>query len=767
MMRLLVKLFSLVILIGALVTPTSNAVYSDTETSVGNTFTAGCWSPPSVPVLVSPADNYMASASSEWNLHPVMDWNDSTFVCPGETVTYQYQSFRNDLSHVAYTSGWLTASQIPAPGTPEGVYYWRVKAKDSSGRESDWSLPWKISVDRTPPVTTLKFDTKPINEKIVNGGFNGNLNGWITQGEVVYDSGTARIGHMADDGKGIWENKLSQQIQPGAKNLSFYYNFFSYDTGMDDPGMVVRLNDYNVFYLSASEIEAGGDPNSSGWIQLSFDISQISDPVLQIIFYSGNTGNEFNQSWVYIDNVSTNEVVADDSTSFTLSANEPATIYYSLDGGAQVIHPSNSFNVNDMTVDKVWYYSCDLAGNCESLQSRRIVKDITEPVAITDLEAFGNSKHSVNLTWMAPFDTTVYDIRYSQSPITEGNFYSAFQAPNPPAPRQAGDPQEFDVVGLDSDTPYYFALRAGDAALNWSLISNVVSAATEDEVVDPDINPGDVVINELMWMGTTSKNVDEYVELRNMTDRTIDISGWTVAGATIPAGRIIAPHGYFLISDFDAARSKINVTPDFVVGLGGTNDDAFTLDNFNLEVILRNSSSAIIDVADNGEGLPAAGQHTDPDIHRSMERDATPGNGADASVWHTCFDNSALMHAYWDSGATECGTPGHENLSQAPTNTESTLKLFSADHKISFTVTNISQFNLLKYTLTYDSDSGEQAIIGQIEFDGQDQIEVKDLITGICSSGGVCVYHEGITEIKLEVELSGIINRTLMETLSL
>ncbi|MCD6334669.1 MAG: lamin tail domain-containing protein, partial [Candidatus Latescibacteria bacterium] len=38
---------------------------------------------------------------------------------------------------------------------------------------------------------------------------------------------------------------------------------------------------------------------------------------------------------------------------------------------------------------------------------------------------------------------------------------------------------------------------------------------------------GDVVINELMWMGSTASSADEWIELRNTTDSEILLSGWT------------------------------------------------------------------------------------------------------------------------------------------------------------------------------------------------------------------------------------------------
>ncbi len=39
---------------------------------------------------------------------------------------------------------------------------------------------------------------------------------------------------------------------------------------------------------------------------------------------------------------------------------------------------------------------------------------------------------------------------------------------------------------------------------------------------------GDVVFNELMWMGSTASTADEWIELRNMTDVALDLSGWTI-----------------------------------------------------------------------------------------------------------------------------------------------------------------------------------------------------------------------------------------------
>ena len=760
-MKLISKLLILLILIFTPLIGITNAVYVDTETSSGNTFTAGCWTAPTVPTPLSPADDDYINTTDI-----ILDWSDSDFVCPGETVEYQYKWNSSE-------SVWQQASTATF-SVPEGTHTWQVRAKDSQGYVSDYSAPWTVTVDRTPPNTQLTFNGYSINEAVANGGFEYGIANWERQGQVIIQGADAytgpnsgaymvRIGHTSDDGREIWENKLSQKLQPGAKNLSFYYNFFSSDSFNDDPGMVVRLNDYNVFYLSAGDIENFDSPNSSGWTQLSFDISQIPDPTLEIIFYSGNTKDEFAQSWVYIDDVSTAEAVANNDQ-FTLTASGSTQIYYSFGGGPFI--GGTAFDLDNITGSTlVRYYSVDAAGNTEGINTRRLVKDIQKPDVIIDLITTATSKQTVNLTWTVPADITVYDIRYALTPILDDtDFAAAVPVLNPPAPRLAGEFQSFTVSGLDSNTLYYFAIKSADAALNWSEISNPGSDTTldpTDPFSDPDINPGDVVINELMWMGTSGSADDQYLELRNMTDQVISLKNWTVAGVIIPDGKTLPAQGYFLISNFDKAGSKINVDPDLV-------DSSLVLSNLDAQYILKDSLGNEIDTADNGEGVPAAGQFdSGGNIYYSMERDATPDNGENADVWHTIFDDSALMHSYWDLDAVEKGTPGGENLSQAVTPTETTLKLSYSDHKVGLTVFNTARFNQLKYTLTYESDSGPQGITGTIDINNQPNLEVKDLFLGTCSSGGTCVYHEGVKQINLEVVLSGAIERTLTTSLAL
>lgn len=163
--------------------------------------------------------------------------------------------------------------------------------------------------------------------------------------------------------------------------------------------------------------------------------------------------------------------------------------------------------------------------------------------------------------------------------------------------------------------------------------------------------PGDVVINELMWMGSTASSADEWIELRNTTDSEIVLSGWMLEKAatggdtlTIPDGKVIPARGYFLIANYapSSEKSKLSVKPDWVT-------TAVSLANSKLQIVLKDAEGNVIDAADDGVGSPAAG---DKDKKYSMVRNDPPGDGTLAESWYTATEVSG-----WKEGATEKGTP--------------------------------------------------------------------------------------------------------------
>ena len=122
--------------------------------------------------------------------------------------------------------------------------------------------------------------------------------------------------------------------------------------------------------------------------------------------------------------------------------------------------------------------------SAEDDKTIEIIPDGVAPDAIADLATGTVTSSSVQLSWTAPGDNgatgtaTTYDVRYSTSTITAGNWASATQASGEPSPQVAGSGESFTVTGLSASTTYYFAIKTSDEVPNEAAISNVPSAAT-------------------------------------------------------------------------------------------------------------------------------------------------------------------------------------------------------------------------------------------------------------------------------------------------
>ncbi len=779
---------------------TSDGSWGFTDTKItSSTVESGDWTAPT-----STANN-LSTYQNSTTFNVPFTANDSGGLVDTIDLYYRYGGAG---PFVKYSTHDLNPNINPATGnisftatSGDGLYQFYTLAQDDSaniesvaGKTTESST----TLDTITPSTTMAVSSgKEVNETVTNPGFEQGLTGWSLQGDVnlissdSYEatafSGTymMRLGTPESfagetSGNTIWTNKISQQLSPGAKNFSFYYNLYSFDTtGFDDPAVFVNLNDHAVFKLTASEIDTGGNPNQTGWQQISFNLENITDPVLEIIFYSGNTSDDQNQSWLYIDNLTTAEAQVNDSEILNLSATDSlsgvASTEYSLNG----ITWNPGANINATSLNNgsniVYFRSTDNAGNTELAKSRIIIKNDASPEVITDLTAVALSKHTIDLDWTAPGDNggsdqaSIYDIRYSLTDIvTDSDFNNATKITNPPAPSLPGEFENFTVTNLNSDTEYFFAIKSADAVNNWSDLSNSDSDTTLDDIADPWINYGDVVINELMWMGTSASTSDEFLELRNLTDQDIDLSDWVIENAgfagsdlTIPFGSLIPANGYFLITNFDPSNplSKLNdtnVSPDWIT-------TSLTLLNSDVQYVLTDDTSFTIDVADDGDGAPFAGNSS---LYYSMERNTTPGEGTKASSWHTIFDNSTETQDYWDVGASEKGTPGGRNLSQTKPTTILELNLDQNQTSASFTIANTQGFNSLEYELVYTSQSGDHGIKGNQAIT-DNFVSINDLTLGTCSTNGSCTYHQNINNLNLKVILHGVIDRTLIKHLSL
>ncbi|MFA6339087.1 MAG: fibronectin type III domain-containing protein, partial [Candidatus Paceibacterota bacterium] len=142
--------------------------------------------------------------------------------------------------------------------------------------------------------------------------------------------------------------------------------------------------------------------------------------------------------------------------------------------------------------------------------------DTTAPSAVSDLAASSPTTSTITLTWLSPGNdgnsgtAASYDIRYSTSNITEGNWVSSTPVSGEPAPLIAGTAQSMIVSGLLDSTSYYFALKTSDAVGNVSGLSNVPNLSTSVPLlptVSISANPTTITLGQFFNILWSSSNV--------------------------------------------------------------------------------------------------------------------------------------------------------------------------------------------------------------------------------------------------------------------
>jgi len=222
----------------------------------------------------------------------------------------------------------------------------------------------------------------------------------------------------------------------------------------------------------------------------------------------------------------------------------------------------------------------------------------------------------------------------------------------------------------------------------------------ENWIGDGRVEAGDVVFNEIHWDGyngdiDTSDFAgdevynDEFIELLNTTDRTIDLSLWQIAtdddfAVGLYPGTVIGPYERLLILDHNTLPYNDLIpqeqggafrNPDFVMNMA--NDQRFlrmNLHNLDFRLRLMDPRGQVSDIAGDG-GPPFAGGRIDDGgtiRNYSMERihvvcpdgdaDCSPiGPGDEASSWQACQREQGgenVRPAYRD---IVIATPGRPN----------------------------------------------------------------------------------------------------------
>ncbi len=170
---------------------------------------------------------------------------------------------------------------------------------------------------------------------------------------------------------------------------------------------------------------------------------------------------------------------------------------------------------------------------------------------------------------------------------------------------------------------------------------------------------GDVVINEIGWMGTVGGgDDDEWIELYNNTESPVSLDNWSIEDESYGSMNqhirgikgTISAKGWFLIeNDEDCIK---NIPADFI-------NSSMDLNNKGEKLILRDEKRNVIDVVGRVRKPWYAGARKKPKY--SMERTNPACSGRDANNWHT--NNGIIINGIDKKRNQVNGTPGSANSS--------------------------------------------------------------------------------------------------------
>lgn len=181
----------------------------------------------------------------------------------------------------------------------------------------------------------------------------------------------------------------------------------------------------------------------------------------------------------------------------------------------------------------------------------------------------------------------------------------------------------------------------------------------------PTYQKGDILINEIMWMGSSAGKQDEWIELYNTTDDEIDLKNWkleNVRGSagnqdySFPASRSILAKSYLILSN--NPQNSNNTALGVTVNVSNANLELN--DSNHGKIILKDPTGQVIDEVDASAGWPAGEiESVGPSetYYRSMQRDST-----NLASWCTAEDESLNDAGYWKEGEANYGSPRAANI---------------------------------------------------------------------------------------------------------
>lgn len=166
-----------------------------------------------------------------------------------------------------------------------------------------------------------------------------------------------------------------------------------------------------------------------------------------------------------------------------------------------------------------------------------------------------------------------------------------------------------------------------------------------------------IVFSEIAWAGSSLSSSDEWIELTNVSETSIDLSNWKISGAgssdkdlLLPEGSVIEPHSTYLIANYENTNESAaySTSANFVTS-------TVSLSNSGLGLSLYDSAGTLIDVAGNGDA-PFAGRSgsvadSDDGRYASMVRMDGLTDGSLPESWTDAQTSSGFKEGIQDYGS--------------------------------------------------------------------------------------------------------------------
>jgi len=254
-----------------------------------------------------------------------------------------------------------------------------------------------------------------------------------------------------------------------------------------------------------------------------------------------------------------------------------------------------------------------------------------------------------------------------------GTIYHTTDGSDPRA-AQSGDPAVpwSGRIGPGA-RPYHAPLRAtGFAPIRARLAVPDGDGLLWSALAEAAIGLPRVALSELMYHPVEGDA--EFIELHNLEPVPVDLSGATLEGvdATLPAGTVIGPDGYLVLTDdaaqFDKRHPGVAVAATYLGNLSNS-DETIALDDASgrrlAAVTYRDDAFWPIGADGHGYSLvltDPAGDPADPERWRaSARRGGSPGAADPDPPYREPVLNEVLAHAEWPlEAAIELFNPGTE-----------------------------------------------------------------------------------------------------------